>query len=78
MLFNVHLSASFAVVSGYSGHFYYFRTELCSKNCQHILIAISAKHVFAEIKDLVCFGILVNVNQKLNIARIANLNQQKN
>lgn len=30
-----------------------------------------------QFKDLVCFGILVNVNQKSNIARIANLNQQK-
>lgn len=31
-----------------------------------------------QFKDLVCFGILVNINQKLNIARIADLNQEKN
>ena len=30
-----------------------------------------------QFKDLVCFGILVNINQKLNTARIANLNQEK-
>lgn len=73
MLFNVHLSASFAVVSDWT---------LQQKLSAHFDCNFS-KNMFKgtylpQFKDLVCFGILFNVNQKLNIARIANLNQQKN